>query len=487
MSQGKTRKRKSALFLLLAALLLLVACSPAAEQVPAVDSRSSDISDSATSEQANENQIGKLDSAQNEQNEADPDADGSSSDTVGGQSIQATATEPPTAEPTIENTATTSAQSPTATPGILMEDGALLQENRPEYLRQFTAGWVTNWEKHTVEYEDFLLGGPPRDGIRSLDEPQFVSSEDASIWLAGNEPVIALEVAGEARAYPLQILTWHEIVNDTIAGQPIIVTFCPLCNSAIVFNRQLDDETLEFGTSGLLRNSDLVMYDRSTESLWQQFTGEAIVGDLVGQNLEFLPSSLVSFADFLEAFPKGQVLSQTTGFDRPYGVNPYAGYDTYQSSLSQDGNIVLLKQEQDRRLPAAERVVTVSLPESGLDVAYPLSILSKLSVINDRQAEHDLVIFFKPGTSSALGDQLIAIAEDVGATAVFDPNLDEKLLTFSMVEDHIIDDQTSSTWNMFGQATAGELAGSQLYPIIHGDHFWFSWAAFKPETLIYEN
>jgi len=275
-------------------------------------------------------------------------------------------------------------------------------------------------------------------------------------------------------------------VNDTISEVPVTVTFCPLCNSAVVFDRRLDGETYEFGTSGLLRNSDLVMYDRTTESLWQQFTGDAIVGDLVGEQLIFIPASLVSFADFRDAFPEGDVLSQTTGFDRPYGINPYAGYDTYDSPLSQGGNIALLKQEQDRRLPAAERVVTVSLADAGIDVAYPLSILSEISVVNDRQGEQDIVVFHAPGTSSALGTDLIAIAEDVGATGVFDPNLNDNKLTFSHIDDVIVDDQTSSKWNIFGQATDGELVGSALTPIIHGDHFWFSWAAFKPDTLIYD-
>jgi hypothetical protein len=355
----------------------------------------------------------------------------------------------------------------------------LTEDNRSGRLRSATGSWATNWNKRTIEYDELLSGGPPRDGIASIDDPKFVSPSQAGEWLADNEPVISLEIDGQARAYPLQILTWHEIANDVVAGVPVAVTFCPLCNSAITFDRRLDGDVFEFGTSGLLRNSDLVMYDRTTESLWQQFTGEGIVGDLAGEQLTFLPSSLVSFADFREAYPEGEVLSRDTGFNRRYGQNPYVGYDTIGSSP------FLFRGQIDGRLAAVERVVTVSLDDVGVDVAYPLSALSEAGVINDVQGGRDLVVFHSDGTSSALGGQVIAQAEDVGATGVFDPNLDGQKLTFRSDGQAIVDEETGSTWNVLGQAIDGPLAGQQLEPIVHGDHFWFSWAAFKPDTIIY--
>ena len=360
----------------------------------------------------------------------------------------------------------------------------LTEDDRPSRLRNATSGWATNWNKHTIDYGDLLSGGPPRDGIPSIDDPQFISPDAAAEWLAGNEPVIALEIGDEARAYPLQILTWHEIVNDVVADVPVAVTFCPLCNSAITFDRRLDGETYEFGTSGLLRHSDLVMYDRTTEGLWQQFTGEAIAGDLAGRQLTFLASSIVSFADFQEAHPEGVVLSRDTGFNRRYGQNPYVGYDNIGSSP------FLFRGEIDGRLAAVERVVTVSLePSTGsgqaVDVAYPLTTLSEVGVINDSQGGRDLVVFHTSGTSSALGAGTIAAAEDVGATGVFDPVLDDQKLTFERDGDTIVDAETGSTWNILGQAIDGPLAGEQLEPIVHADHFWFSWAAFKPDTVIY--
>jgi hypothetical protein len=379
-----------------------------------------------------------------------------------------------------------------AEPVAAQEVTILTEDDRPSRLRNATNGWATNWNKHTIDYGDLLSGGPPRDGIPSIDDPQFISPDAAAEWLAGNEPVIALEIGDEARAYPLQILTWHEIVNDVVADVPVAVTFCPLCNSAITFDRRLDGETYEFGTSGLLRHSDLVMYDRTTEGLWQQFTGEAIAGDLAGRQLTFLASSIVSFADFREAHPEGVVLSRDTGFNRRYGQNPYVGYDNIGSSP------FLFRGEIDGRLAAVERVVTVSLepstgsgqaPSTGsgqaVDVAYPLTTLSELGVINDSQGGRDLVVFHTSGTSSALGAGTIATAEDVGATGVFDPVLDDQKLIFQHDGDTIVDAETGSTWNILGQAIDGPLAGEQLEPIVHADHFWFSWAAFKPDTIIY--
>ena len=350
-------------------------------------------------------------------------------------------------------------------------------DDRSNRLQSLTASWNTNWEIHTIRYEEVLSGGPPRDGIPSVDDPQFISQEEAGEWLDDNEPVIALELNGDARAYPIQILTWHEIVNDTVGGIPVNVTFCPLCNSAIVFDRRLDGEVYEFGTSGLLRNSDLIMYDRTSETLWQQFTGEAIVGELVGKQLTFLPSSLVSFADFKAAQPDGVVMSKETGFNRRYGQNPYVGYD----QIGQ--NPFLYQGIPDDRLAAMERVVTVSLDD--IDLAYPLPILMEAGVINDTQGGHDLVVFHTEGTSSALDANSISGGRDVGATGVFDPNLDGRKLTFVSINGQIKDEQTNSVWNIFGQAVEGELTGQQLTSIIHADHFWFSWAAFRPDTIIY--
>jgi hypothetical protein len=352
----------------------------------------------------------------------------------------------------------------------------LTEDDRSDRLRSFTGSWQTNWQKHTIPTSqiDALI---PRDNIPSIDNPQFVSAEDAAAWLADNEPVLAFEHNGDARAYPLQILTWHEIVNDLVGDQPVAITYCPLCNSAIVFDSELDGQHYEFGTSGLLRFSDLIMYDRTTESLWQQFTGEAIVGDLTGNRLTFLPSSIVSFADFRQAHPEGQILSRDTGFSRPYGENPYVGYDSGAREPFAFRGII------DERLPATERVTAVSFDE--VSIAYPRSIVAEMGIINDTRAGQDLAVFHRSGTSTALGSADIAQGEDIGATAVFDPSLNGQKLTFTKVDNRIVDDQTGSTWNILGQAVEGPLAGEELTPIVHGDYFWFAWAIFQPDTEVY--
>jgi len=221
-----------------------------------------------------------------------------------------------------------------------------------------TDGWDTNFCLHNVPYDEIFSGGPPRDGIPPIDSPRFESVESADTWIEDVEPVIILEVNDDVRAYPLQILIWHEIVNDEVDGQPVVVTFCPLCNTALVFARPIiNGELLTFGTSGNLRISDLVMWDRQTESWWQQFNGEAIVGDLTGTKLEFLPSAIISWADFKSKHPEGQVLSIETGFPRSYGRNPYTGYDDINSyPFAYTGDL-------NDRLPAMARVLGILLED----------------------------------------------------------------------------------------------------------------------------
>ena len=334
--------------------------------------------------------------------------------------------------------------------------------------------WKTDFTKASVSPEE-LTRGQTKDGIPAISQPRFLAVPKVD-FLGAREPVIAFELGGEARAYPLQILTWHEIVNDVVADRPVLITFCPLCNTAIAFDRTVGGETLEFGVSGFLRKSDLVMFDRKTESWWQQVTGEAIVGELTGTRLEFLPSSIVSWADFKASFPEGRVLSRETGFRREYGRNPYVGYDDIDSSP------FLFSDETDSRLAPKERVVTVEL--DGEVRAYPFRHLEANPVVSDSVGGTDIVIFFKPGTASVLDGGTIADSRDVGATAVFESTIDGQALTFR-ADDGFVDNETGSRWDIFGRATAGALSGKTLAPVISGNHFWFAWAAFKPETRVW--
>jgi hypothetical protein len=339
-------------------------------------------------------------------------------------------------------------------------------------------GWKTDFSRHTVPYSDIVSGGVPRDGIPPLDIPMFDSTADAETWLEGHEPVIAFEMDGDARAYPLQVLTWHEIVNDKVGGVPVTVTFCPLCNSAIVFDRRLDGVIHDFGTSGKLRNSDLIMWDRQTESWWQQLTGEGIVGELAGKRLTFLPAAIVSFSDFRDASPDGKVLSRDTGYDRPYGRNPYSGYDRA------DNPPFLFDGDSDGRLQPKERVAAATIGD--VDVAFPFSVLEQERAVNYTVDGQDVVVFFKSGTASALDASSISESRDVGATGLFSAEVDGRKLTFQSDGARFVDNETGSVWNILGHATEGALAGTRLTPIVHGNHFWFAWGAFKPDTLIYQ-
>ena len=183
--------------------------------------------------------------------------------------------------------------------------------------------WLTNT---LVPREEILSGGPSRDGIPSIEEPKFVTPDEA-VELADDQLVIGVEFDGVARAYPLRILVWHEIVNDRIGTNSFCVTYCPLCASCLVFDRRSEDgRELEFGVSGLLYQSDMLMYDRQTESLWSQLRRGAVSGPLIGSSLRHLPAEHLTFGAWRRRHPEGQVLSTDTGFDRQYGYMPYASY-----------------------------------------------------------------------------------------------------------------------------------------------------------------
>jgi hypothetical protein len=336
----------------------------------------------------------------------------------------------------------------------------------------------TNFCLHSVPYEEIRYGGVPKDRIAAIDEPVFQNVPQADLWLADVEPVIFLSLDGESRAYPLQVLVWHEIVNDRVGVKPIVVTYCPLCNSALVFERRLNGMDLDFGTTGNLRQADLVMYDRQTESWWQQFTGEAIVGTMTGQRLLLLPSSIISYGDFKSQFPDGKVLFPDTGLERAYGETPYINYD----SLVNPGTKFLDGQADDR-LPPKMRVLGLTMDE--IAIAYPYSILSEVAVINDTQNGQELVIFWKSGTNSALYKQVIAESKDVGSAAAYSRIVDGQVLTFTQTGEAFADLETGSTWNLLGKAIDGPLVGTQLDQLLAHELLWFAWAAFEPDTILY--
>ena len=258
----------------------------------------------------------------------------------------------------------------------------------------------TDFSKHSVSYQEILSGGPPKDGIASIDTPEFLAVSE-SAGLGDTDPVIGVTVNGDARAYPLHILTRHEIVNDVVGGVPVAVTYCPLCNSGIVFDRRVKGRVLEFGTTGKLRNSDLVMYDRQSESWWQQFMGEAIVGEMTGKTLAMLPARMESLARFRDRAPAGKVLVPS-GANRQYGVNPYAFYDT------RDRPYGFFAGPFPDGIGPMVRVVAVGKE------AWSLPLLRRERKI----AAGDLVLSWEPGQNSALDQPLISKGRDVGNVVV---------------------------------------------------------------------
>ena len=341
------------------------------------------------------------------------------------------------------------------------------------------SNWETNLSKKSIDLDELIPGGPPKDGIPSIDDPKFIEQGEADSWLGNQEPVIALEVNGVAKAYPLQILIYHEIANDKIAGKPVAVTFCPLCYSAIAFDRTVNGKVLSFGVSGFLRNSDLVMYDRSTESLWQQFTGKAIVGDYTGTQLEMIPSQIISYRQFKEAYPGGEVLSRDTGHRRNYGTNPYAGYDNINTTPMMAGDAT------GGKLPPMEKVIGVKLEKT--TVTYPYSITKKQKVINDRVDDTPLVVFHIDGAKSALDARRISQSKESGSTGVFSRRVKDKVLTFEFNNGKIRDNETGSRWSITGTAVEGPMKGAQLERLTYGDYFAFAWLAFRPDSIIYKS
>lgn len=338
----------------------------------------------------------------------------------------------------------------------------------------------TEFDNGVLSVEEIVNGGVGRDGITPIDAPQFQAVHQAALWLEAQAPVITVLIGEEARAYPLSIMLRHEIANDTLGGEPIAVTYCPLCNSAIVYGRIVEGDVIRLGVSGYLYNSGFIMWDDMTESWWKQFTGEAVMGDMTGTMLTIVPSQVVGFSAFAQRYPDGLVLSgDATRPNQDYSMNPYMGYDTSQSPLF---NV----NDHDDRLQPMERVLAAKVLDS--PVAYSFTALSEVGVVNDSVDGMQLVAMWQPGAASALDGATVENSRDVGMAALFARTLtDGRVLTFySDAEHRIFDNETESEWNIFGEAIAGELTGTKLMSYSFFSHFWFAWSAAYPETYLYK-
>ena len=263
----------------------------------------------------------------------------------------------------------------------------------------------TNFSKSSIKsWVEIQSGGPPKDGIPAINDPEFLSTSGAH-KLKPNEPVITVALHGESeRAYPIRYLIWHEIVNDTIGNIPVAITFCPLCNSGVTFDRRIQNDVLTFGVSGKLRHSDMVMFDRETESWWQQAVGEAIVGDLMGTELKMLPSWMESWSQFRARNGANGLVMKQPGRSRNYGRNPYQGYDTSPRPFLYNGEM------PPHGIPPIARVVRVGTK------AWPLTRIRDAGGIK----EAGLNITWEAGQASALDTSVISKGRDVGSIRVRD-------------------------------------------------------------------
>jgi len=354
--------------------------------------------------------------------------------------------------------------------------------------RNVTYDWKTDTTQHDVELSEFMMV-LPKGAFPVLNNPKFVGKAVGMQSYFKNEPIIYLKIDGKSKAYPLNVLSSHELVNDTIAGKSILVSYCPLCNSALIFNRKISfkgkDYLLDFGVSGMLRNSNMVIYDKTTESWWQQLLGRAEVGELTGAELDILPTQIISVAEFFNRFPEGQVLSTETGFEKAkksYGFNPYVKYD------KPDGlpyKHFFKKEDISDKLPAMERVVDVK--SEGKYKIYPYSVIAKKGVINDTFKSKNVVLFHQAGTVSVMDEKDIRNSRDIGSVTVFSAELEGKLLVFYKKGANFKDKQTNSLWDITGFCYKGKLKGSQLVIETHSIDFAFSWLKFHPNSEIYSN
>jgi len=266
----------------------------------------------------------------------------------------------------------------------------------------WTSEWPdTDFGNTSVDFTEILSGGPGKDGIPALNDPAYEAAATAAI--TPQEAVLTVELNGQARAYPIRYLMWHEIANTEVGGVPLAVTYCPLCNSGIVFDRRLNGQVLDFGVTGKLRYSDMVMFDRQTESWWQQFTGKGIVGDMNGAQLTQVISWMEPMGEFVARNPEGEVMARPDS-PRSYGTNPYNGYDSAATPFLYRG------ENPPHGIPPLARVVRVG------NRAWTLDRLQR----NPEIVEEGVRIVWESGMASPLDTARISAGRDIGSVRVYD-------------------------------------------------------------------
>jgi hypothetical protein len=324
----------------------------------------------------------------------------------------------------------------------------------------------------------------PFDSIPAVDKPHFLAATDADVGAA--EPIIALAVGGEARAYPVRYLLYHEVVNDVVAGTPVVVTYCPLCDSAASFSRRVRGRTLTFGVSGQLEYANLRMFDRQTLTRWQQITGRAVGGRLEGARLRLLPSAVVSWGSWLVAHPEGRVLAPPSEAFR-YGVDPYHGYDRGGPAVPSPVLATGAERERghgDGVLPPKWRVVGVA--GEGASVAFAAPGRGGLTVAagHARLDGRPLVAFFHRGTALTARAYRLSRSPRGWSATIWLARLDGNKLRFRAAGGSYVELGTGSRFDFFGRGISGPLAGQRLTLVPHQTSFWFAWRYFHPRTTV---
>jgi hypothetical protein len=318
----------------------------------------------------------------------------------------------------------------------------------------------TNGIKHSIPLDKIKGGGPPKDGIPSIDDPKFAEIQD-SHFMSDSDTVIGLEINGEAKAYPIFILVWHEIVNDNVGGVPVSVTYCPLCYTNQVFERIIDGQEVEFGTSGKLYNSNLLMYDRYTESYWSQALGTAVKGELTGYELNLIPFDVITWGDWKKIHPETVVLTTDTGHIRSYATDPYGNYYT-------EPRIMFPVEHSDDRLHPKE--IIIGFNQDDVFKAYKQNDIESKIIINDSIGNTPVMLTSLYSENSRAFVRII----------------DGDVLDFVYENGKIFDSQTNSEWDYDGLSISGTYQGEQLERLPIEPGFWFEWVAFHPQTLVFD-
>jgi hypothetical protein len=348
-------------------------------------------------------------------------------------------------------------------------------------------GWRTNFDNG--QGLDRVVQGQEKAFIETIDSPSLTPAKMATD-LTDREPVAVVSDGKTAFAYPLRYLVWHYVVNGVLTGDPIAVTYDPIAGTVRVFRRTVSGQTLSFGNSGLLRDGNALLYDRETESWWQQLTGAAIVGEFMGSSLDSVPFAVSSWSEFKRAFPDGQVLILNAPSSGPrYGANPYLGYDV------SNGKPIFTLTPPDPRLAPMHRVAVVEVGGQRFAVPFPDEGANENRVFTFEIDGQQVVLFFDPLTSSVLDTQWLRDSRPVGTFAAYVASYDGEPRTFTATPEGFIDDQTSTVWRFLGRSFAEGEHGAQLElepSIAEGEHgaqlelvpsiegFWFAISAAYP-------